>query len=66
MREKKKKGCRVGSEVQERFGCARLWEDGLEIPGGRLDASFSAFSGSSTTRVYRYREQRILNLVTGF
>ena len=34
-----------------------------DVPGGRLCLSFSALSGSSMESVYRYLEQRTLNLV---
>ena len=33
------------------------------VPGGRDNTSLLAFSSSSTTRVYKYREVRTLNLV---
>jgi hypothetical protein len=35
-----------------------------DIPGGKLDLNFSAFSESSRDKVYKYREHRILNFVT--
>jgi hypothetical protein len=35
----------------------------VDAPGGRLCFSFSAFSGSSSDNVYRYREHLILNFV---
>lgn len=37
------------------------WEVPVGIPGGRDCFSFSAFSLSVMTRVYRYRLQRTLN-----
>lgn len=35
----------------------------IYLPGGKDCFNFSAFSLSNITKVYRYREQRTLNLV---
>lgn len=44
----------------------KLRQETHNAPGGKLCLSFSAFSGSSTERVYKYREHRTLNLVCTF
>jgi len=41
-------------------------QEAHHAPGGKLCLSFSAFSGSSTESVYKYREHRTLNLVCTF
>lgn len=40
------------------------WKKSRTIPGGSESFSLSALSESVTQRVYKYREQRTLNLVT--
>jgi len=48
---------------QSKLGAVSGKREVGDAPGGKLCFSFSAFSGSSIERVYRYREHLTLNLV---